>query len=144
MAKRTRTTKIVVHCSATPSDRDVDAAEIRRWHVDENGWDDIGYHFVIRRDGTIEPGRDLDAVGAHCLSVNYESVGVCLVGGLDTDLSPLADYMPAQMRSLEILLDGLVPRFESPLPDVVAHSDLDDGKPDCPGFDGAEWYTTVD
>lgn len=71
-----RITKHIVHCSDSPSG---DVKEIRRWHK-ERGWDDVGYHFIVRRDGEIEVGRTLDVPGAHCAGHNADSVGTCLVG----------------------------------------------------------------
>ena len=55
-------------------------ATIKKWHVDERGWSDIGYHFVIRRNGLVEAGRDIKLSGAHARQVNGTSVGVCMVG----------------------------------------------------------------
>ena len=55
--------KIVIHCSATPRNKDFSAEDIRDWHVKGNGWSDIGYHYVIRLDGTIEYGRMVDKYG---------------------------------------------------------------------------------
>lgn len=72
--------QIILHCSATPSTMDIGAKEIRQWHLSQ-GWIDIGYHYVIRRDGTLEIGRPLEAVGAHCSGQNKDSIGICLVGG---------------------------------------------------------------
>ena len=60
--------EIIIHCSATPLGKDFSAEVIRDWHVKGNGWDDIGYHFIVRLDGTIEYGRMVDKQGAHCLS----------------------------------------------------------------------------
>ena len=68
---------IIVHCSATPAGRDNSAADIRRWHR-QRGFSDIGYHFVVRLDGTIEAGRPLELPGAHCRGHNLRSIGVCL------------------------------------------------------------------
>ena len=51
MIERKETKYVVVHCADTPADMDVGAADIRRWHVDERGWDDVGYHWIIRRSG---------------------------------------------------------------------------------------------
>lgn len=56
-------------------------AEIRRWHVDGHGWSDIGYHYVIDRDGTIEFGRPISRAGAHTIGRNSNSIGICLIGG---------------------------------------------------------------
>lgn len=75
-------TEFIIHCSATREGQDVTAADIRRWHVKGNGWKDIGYHFVIHLDGTIELGRPIAEVGAHCAGHNAESIGICYVGGL--------------------------------------------------------------
>ena len=61
-----------------------DAAEIDRWHR-ERGWLKIGYHFVIKRDGTIEEGRHVDEVGAHAKGHNSTSVSVCMIGGVAED-----------------------------------------------------------
>ena len=72
--------KVILHVSAT---RDVgnyvDAELIRQWHLDR-GWSDIGYHYVIKRDGTIENGRPTTKYGAHTLGQNRDSIGICLVG----------------------------------------------------------------
>ena len=76
MRERKETDHIVIHCAATPDDRDVTAADIKRWHVEDNGWDDIGYHFVIRRNGLVEAGRDIKMSGAHARAVNGRSVGI--------------------------------------------------------------------
>jgi hypothetical protein len=83
MTNRSKTNWIVLHCSATRASQvNIGAKDIRRWHKDK-GWADIGYHYVIKRDGTLEKGRALDAVGAHVEGHNSDSVGVCLVGGLN-------------------------------------------------------------
>ena len=85
MVERQKTDHIVIHCADTPDDRDVEMAEIKRWHIEERGWDDIGYHFVIRRNGLVEVGRDIKMQGAHAKAVNGTSVGICLVGRSDFD-----------------------------------------------------------
>ena len=77
---------IVVHCSATPRHKDFSAEDIRDWHVKGNGWDDIGYHFVIRLDGSIEYGRMVDKYGAHVKGHNYDSLGICYIGGMDKEM----------------------------------------------------------
>ena len=127
--KRTSTEYIVVHCAATPSTMDIGAAEIRRWHK-ERGWIDIGYHFVIRRDGTVEKGRDIDAIGAHVRGVNQISVGICLVG---TD-----EFEDAQFASLKELIVSLLDKF--PGSQIKGHRDFPNVKKECPGFDVASWW----
>ena len=74
--------EIIVHCSATPKGRNVDTAEIKRWHTEDNGWSDIGYHFVVELDGDIGVGRPQERSGAHCKGKNATSIGVCYVGGV--------------------------------------------------------------
>lgn len=61
--------RIVIHCSASPDNRDIGAEEIRQWHKSQ-GWKDIGYHWVIRRDGTIEQGRKEFDIGSHVKGFN--------------------------------------------------------------------------
>ena len=73
--------RIILHCSATEEGKDFDASDIRTWHK-ARGWRDIGYHYVICLDGTIERGRPIDEVGAHVKGHNSDSVGICYVGGL--------------------------------------------------------------
>ena len=76
---RDNTTYIVIHCSQTrPSQKDVDARTIDRWHR-ERGWLKIGYGGVIKRDGTYEQGRADDAIQAHVKGYNHTSFGLCLV-----------------------------------------------------------------
>ena len=52
MDLRKKTELIVIHCAATKASMDIGASEIKKWHVDDNGWDDIGYHYIIKRDGS--------------------------------------------------------------------------------------------
>ncbi len=72
---------IVIHASATRPRVDIDASTIRRWHMEERGWSDIGYHYVIRLNGVIETGRSLTRMGAHVKGHNRNSIGICLIGG---------------------------------------------------------------
>ena len=85
MKPRSKTEYIVIHCADTYETMDIGAEDIRKWHVEERGWSDIGYHKVIRRDGTVETGRDIDVSGAHAAGFNSVSIGVCLVGGRGED-----------------------------------------------------------
>ena len=85
MKKRTKTTKIILHCSATPEGKDYKAADIDRWHKQQK-WECIGYHKVIDLDGTIEDGRPIDMIGAHCSGYNSESIGICYIGDCDKNM----------------------------------------------------------
>jgi hypothetical protein len=133
-------TLIVVHCSATPQDRDIGAKEIREWHVRDNGWSDIGYHYVIRRNGIQEIGRPESEPGAHASGHNANSIGVCLVGGNDADNKALAEcnYTRAQFRVLEALLNDLLSRF--PNAAIMGHKDLPNVHKACPCFDVRAWW----
>ena len=76
---------IVIHCSAVRPDQTSSATQINLWHRRDNHWKNgIGYHYVIRRDGTIEPGRPEWLIGAHCLNHNAHSIGICYEGGRPT------------------------------------------------------------
>ena len=77
---RKSTKFIVIHCSQTRPSQKIGAKDIDRWHR-ERGWTKIGYHKVVKRDGTIEDGRGLDEIGSHVREYNGNSIGVCIVGG---------------------------------------------------------------
>lgn len=118
---------IVVHCSDTPPTMDIGVEEIDQWHR-ERGWNGVGYHYVIRRDGVTEMGRPVDQVGAHVKGHNAYSIGICLVGGADGKY----DYTFAQWYGLRGLLDMLA--LQHPEAAILGHRDLDEGKT-CPNFD---------
>ena len=127
-------TLIVVHCSAVRPDQTSSAAQIDTWHRRDNHWKfGIGYHYVIRRDGTIEPGRPEWMIGAHChvkgQNHNAHSIGVCYEGGLDIRGQPADTRTKAQKASLRGLLEELHARY--PRAVIVGHHDLNPQK-DCP------------
>ena len=128
--------EIVMHCSATPAGRAVRLEEIRRWHVEERGWRDVGYHFVVELDGRVRPGRPLHQAGAHCRGHNAASVGVCYVGGLDGAMAPADTRTPAQRQALDRLVE-LLRESLGPLP-VYGHRDF--APKACPCFDAAAEY----
>lgn len=135
MDKRTRTDFIVIHCAATPPTMDVGVKEIREWHK-QRGFNDVGYHFIIRRDGTREKGRDINVVGAHVVGYNHKSVGICLVGGVSRDHKPENNFTEAQWTTLLLTLRELHEEF--PRAVIVGHRDLDAGK-ECPSFSVSEY-----
>ena len=125
-------TLIIIHCSAVRPDQTSSAAQIDTWHRRDNHWKfGIGYHYVVRRDGSIEPGRPEWQVGAHCLNHNAHSIGVCYEGGLDIRGQPADTRTEAQKASLRTLLEDLHKRYPRAL--IVGHRDLDPTK-ECPGF----------
>lgn len=129
-------THIVVHCSATPPDRDINAKDITRWHR-ERGFLTIGYHWVITRGGLVEPGRSMENPGAHAEGFNHCSIGVCLVGGVDQRNRPDNNFTPEQFDALEALLQTLTHKF--PNAEVLGHRDLPGVAKACPSFDVREW-----
>jgi len=129
---------LVVHCAATPAKMDIGAKEIDRWHR-ERGFFSLGYHYVIRRNGTIEDGRPLDQPGAHVRQYNSVSLGVCLVGGVDKagpEGKPEANFTSEQIYMLRIVLDEWKAKW--PNAEIVGHRDLDAGKA-CPSFNVKKW-----
>jgi N-acetylmuramoyl-L-alanine amidase len=129
--------KIIVHCSYTFPEMDIGAAEIRAWHVNDNKWRDIGYHFVIRRNGVIEDGRPLREAGAHVAGQNADSIGVCLVGGRGRSGRQDTNFTHAQW----VALYRLVAKLENEFPgaEVAGHNDFTNGKT-CPTFDVKAWW----
>ena len=128
--------KIIVHCSATKASQDVGVSEIRDWHVNGNGWSDIGYHFVIKRDGTLENGRDIEEVGAHCKKHNSKSIGICLVGGMASNGGSEFNFLPEQLGPLR----QLIIRLKLEYPEATLHGHNEFSKKDCPCFNVKEWY----
>jgi N-acetyl-anhydromuramyl-L-alanine amidase AmpD len=116
---------------------DIGVSEIRQWHL-RNGWSDIGYHYVIRRDGTLEVGRLEDEVGAHVAGVNWESVGVCLVGGVNDSNRPDCNFTSHQWRELELLIASLARRYPQAV--VQGHRDFPNVDKACPCFDVGAWW----
>lgn len=127
---------LVIHTAATRPSMDIGAKEIRRWHK-ERGFNDIGYHYVIRRDGRVEKGRPDARVGAHVRGHNTGSLGICLVGGVNENLVPENNYTEAQWRSLESLLNTLVEKY--PEAYVRGHRDFPNVNKACPCFDAEPW-----
>lgn len=132
---------LVVHCSATPPSNNASAADIDRWHR-ARGFVKIGYHFVVRRDGTVQKGRELTERGAHVEDFNHCSIGVCLVGGVDETpkQKPEANFTQAQFSSLAVLLSGLRKQF--PGAEVQGHRDFPNVAKACPSFDVRHWLST--
>lgn len=132
---------IAVHCSATKGSMDIGAKEIKKWHVQDNGWTDIGYHYVIKRDGTLEEGRPLERAGSHVKNFNSNSIGVCMVGGLDAAGKAENNFTPEQFDTLKLLLHHLHSRF--PEAEILGHRDFPNVKKDCPCFDVRKWWLEV-
>ena len=151
LKKSSRTiTEIIVHCSDTPEGRNQTVNDIRAWHK-ARGFADIGYHYVVYRDGTVVEGRDIDIAGAHCMGHNTYSIGVCYVGGCEGEykngkIVPKTDehgnHIPkdtrtlAQKASLINLLKDL--RRLYPYAKIRGHRDF--ANKACPSFDATKEY----
>ena len=123
-------TMIVIHCSAVRPDQTSSAAQIDTWHRRDNHWKfGIGYHYVIRRDGTIESGRPEWMVGAHCKNHNAHSIGVCYEGGLDIRGQPDDTRTENQKAAMRWLLRQLHRSYPKAV--ILGHHDLNPQK-DCP------------
>lgn len=156
-------TKIILHCSATPAGVDYDVNRIRGWHINPkdntdgtvtykgkkypsrkhlptdvqnlkgNGWSDIGYHYLIRLDGTVERGRDESMVGAHTVGQNSNSIGICYVGGVDANNKSKAvdTRTPEQTRAMDNLIHQLLTKYG---PKVTVHGHNEFANKACPSF----------
>lgn len=135
---RKSTKYIVLHCAATRPEQDIGAKEIRAWHK-AKGWQDIGYHYVIRRDGTVEKGRSETAIGAHVGGHNSNSLGICLVGGVSSKDFRVAEnnFTPAQWQSLESLVAVLCRKYPGAV--IIGHRDFPKVAKACPSFDARMW-----
>jgi hypothetical protein len=132
-----RITEITMHCSATKPCVDVGVDEIRSWHL-ARGWSDIGYHYVIRRDGRVEEGRPSDVPGAHARGHNAESLGLCLVGGVGHNGEPDANYTRQQWAAAADLVGRLVQ--ENPGAKVIGHRAYFGVTKACPCFNAKVWW----
>ena len=137
---------IIIHCSATDphwmAGHSVDdkTIEIRRWHVEERGWNDIGYHFIIDRDGSTATGRPIEVAGAHVKGHNANSIGICLIGGRHSkeDQFFSENFTQEQERSLIrtlVYLRGLYPEAN-----ISGHNQY--AAKACPGFNVPSWVVT--
>ena len=123
---------LVLHCSATRCNQDYSVEQLRRDHK-SRGFYDVGYHFYIRRDGTVTRHRRLDEVGAHCRPFNRCSIGICYEGGLDTNGKPKDTRTIAQRGSLVKLLIELKQKF--PKAAIRGHNEMPGATPkECPCF----------
>ena len=127
--------RIIIHCSATTPHIDIGAEVIRQWHI-ARGWDDIGYHTVIRRSGDVESGRPLDDVGAHTLGENQDSIGICMVGGLSNAGYEDCNFTSAQWDTLKHEVRWLMEEFGK----LTVHGHREFSTKLCPVFDVPAWW----
>jgi N-acetylmuramoyl-L-alanine amidase len=123
--------EIIAHCTATPEGKDYTVDDIRAWHK-LRGFSDIGYHYVIYRDGRVMVGRPIGQIGAHVEGHNTGTIGISYVGGVSADGKMAKDTRtPAQRASLLWLTAQLCSKF--PIAKVTGHNQY--ANKACPSFD---------
>ena len=144
LTPRDDTSRIVIHHTGTPTDDDLSAEQLHRSHLNL-GWAGVGYHFIVRKDGTVELGRPDWAVGAHAEGFNYCSIGIQVCGNFD-----IGEPTEAQVNALPMLLADICDAYGLIASDsiVMGHRDL--MATACPGDNlykqldeirgNAEWY----
>lgn len=130
-----------IHCSDTYSHMDnIGEEDIRRWHR-ARGWDDIGYHVVIRRDGRMEFGRPFDVMGAHVQGYNDNSIGICLIGGRGLDEQQEDNFTPEQKKSLITVIYAIAMLF--PGVKFLGHRDAPGVTKACPSFSVEDFLLSI-
>ena len=128
---------IIIHCSATREGSSLSVEELEKIHR-RRGFRGIGYHYYIRRDGTVTNTRPLEVIGAHCKGNNAHSVGICYEGGLDARGNPKDTRTPEQRSAMHLLVAQLLKRFKNNVC-ICGHRDL---SPDLNGdgvIEPEEW-----
>jgi len=136
--------EIIVHATATPPNWRPDqtteqrVAEVRRWHVEDRGWSDIGYHYLIDRDGTVVEGRPLGRTGAHVKGRNTGTIGIALFGGHGGSASDHFNdnFTQEQNVALRALIKKLRLRWGNLR--LSGHNEY--AAKACPCFDVREWF----
>lgn len=123
--------ELILHCSATKEGKDYKASDVKRWHL-QRGFVDIGYHYVIDLDGTVEKGRKDNAIGAHCLGHNSKSLGICYIGGLDEKGKPKDTRTEEQKKAMYELVQQLLKKYNLKITDVHGHYEF--ANKACPCF----------
>ena len=124
-------TLIIIHCSAVRPYQTSTAAQIDSWHR-ARGWNGIGYHYVIYRDGSVHPGRPVEQIGAHCTGHNANSIGVCYIGGCAADGKTPKDTRTPQQREA---LRRFVADLQKQYPGATVHGHREFAAKACPSFD---------
>jgi N-acetyl-anhydromuramyl-L-alanine amidase AmpD len=146
-------TEIIIHCSATPDGKDYTVDDIRRWHK-QRGYSDVGYHYIVYRNGILAQGRDVNIIGAHASGHNAHSIGICYIGGMSADNTRPEDTRTLRQkgRLLSLLVDL---RKLYPNARIIGHRDLSEDKNGngiiepsewmkaCPSFDATSEYHRI-
>ena len=130
--------KIILHCTATVEGQEFDITDVDRWHK-KRGWKSVGYHYLIKQDGTLQVGRSLDEVGSHAKGENNDSIGIVYVGGLDANKEP-KDTMTAYQ---ELTLMELIFSLRTVFHWMPVHGHNEYSNKACPSFDVQEKYKFI-
>ena len=128
--------RVILHCTATKEGQDISLETIRGWHVVGNGWQDVGYHYVILLNGDIALGRNLFTQGSHTRGENEDSIGVAYVGGLDEKGKPKDTMSLYQDIAFMRLFESLSVTFGKL--DLHGHNEFSNKA--CPSFDVQHKY----
>lgn len=144
LTPRDDTSRIVIHHTGNPTDDDLSAEQLHRSHQNL-GWAGVGYHFIVRKDGTVELGRPVECVGAHVEGFNYCSLGIHVCGNFN-----LAEPTEAQINALPMLIADICDAYGLIASDSVVMGHRDLMATACPGNNlykqldtirgNAEWY----
>lgn len=130
--------EIIIHCSATVEGKDYTTEDIKKWHK-ARGFSDIGYHYIIYRDGSIHNGRNVNISGAHCTNHNAHSIGICYIGGVDKYNKPKDTRTLEQKNSLKNLLLKLKVLY----PKATIHGHCEYANKACPCFNAKKEYLNI-
>lgn len=142
--------RIIVHCTATKEGEYYTVEDVNKWHK-LRGFRKVGYHYVIRLDGVIDRGRNIEEIGAHCQGFNSDSIGISYVGGLDKSGKAKDTRTNKQNESLEWLIYHLKSIYPS-IEEIKGHRDYspdlnndgeitpDEWMKDCPCFEVTKEY----
>ena len=123
---------IIIHCTATRETQDYTPEQLKHDHL-QRGFIDVGYHFYIRKDGSVTQHRRLNEVGAHCRPFNRCSIGICYEGGLDTNGKPKDTRTLKQRASLIALVLDLHRQFPNAV--IRGHNEMPGASPrECPCY----------
>lgn len=118
--------RVFIHCSATDAEWADDVSIMRRWHVCDREWNDVGYHFFIRKDGRIQPGRHVELTPAAQSGHNARTIAIC-VHGLDAE-----KFTPAQFANLKLLCSAINEEHNK---SITFHGHCEVAAKSCPVFD---------
>lgn len=128
---------LVVHCTATKEGADFTAKDIDGWHKNQ-GWSEIGYNYVVRLNGVVELGRDVDKIPAQVKGYNSNAIGVVYVGGIDEKGNPKDTRTPKQKEALLKLLKELKKLYPKAI--IQGHRDFPKVAKACPSFNAKKEY----